>query len=223
MNLGGHVGDDALTVGGNRALLAERLNVRPVYLEQVHGRGVIELNAHTLQGTQADACHTKAHSVACTIMVADCLPVLYTDLRGSFVAAAHAGWRGLAGEEGVGVLEALHATLVTQNHDAREMLVWLGPCIGPSVYEVDGEVKAAFEACDARAAQCFKPLPGGKWLADLPALARQRLSALGIKPERQIFGNDGSEAWCTYTQASRFYSHRRDQTTGRMAACIWRV
>lgn len=216
LNLGDHVGDDPLAVGANRAVLAQALQARPVFLQQVHGRGVVALDAHTAHGTEADACLTRAPGVACTVMVADCLPLLYTDARGSFVAAAHAGWRGLAGAGGVGVLEALHAALGVQ---AQEIMVWLGPCIGPQAFEVGSEVRAAFEAHDRQAAACFRAAPGpGKWLADLPALARQRLAALGVT---RVYGNDGSTAWCTVANPSRFFSHRRDRISGRFAACVW--
>ena len=216
LNLGDHVGDDALAVGSNRAVLAQALGARPVFLQQVHGRGVVALDAHTPQGTEADACLTRERGVACTIMVADCLPLLFTDARGSVVAAAHAGWRGLAGEGGVGVIETLYAALQV---DARELMVWLGPCIGPQAFEVGPEVKRAFEAHDPQAAACFRPAAApGKWLADLPALARGRLAALDI---RQVYGNDGSPSWCTVTNPSRFFSHRRDRVSGRLAACIW--
>jgi len=216
LNLGDHVGDDPLAVGSNRAVLAQALGARPVFLQQVHGRGVVTLDAHTPQGTEADACLTHERGVACTIMVADCLPLLFTDARGSVVAAAHAGWRGLAGEDGVGVIETLHAALRV---DARELMVWLGPCIGPQAFEVGPEVKAAFEFRSPRAANCFRPAAAaGKWLADLPALARLRLAALGIT---QVYGNDSSPSWCTVTQPSRFFSHRRDRVSGRLAACIW--
>ena len=216
LNLGDHVGDDPLAVGANRAVLAQALGARPVFLQQVHGRGVVALDVHTPQGTQADACLTRERGVACTIMVADCLPLLFTDARGSVVAAAHAGWRGLAGEGGVGVVETLYAALQV---DARELMVWLGPCIGPQAFEVGDEVRAAFEAGNPGATSCFQPAAAaGKWLADLPALARLRLAALGI---RQVYGNDGSPSWCTVTQPSRFFSHRRDRVSGRLAACIW--
>lgn len=216
LNLGDHVGDDPLAVGSNRAVLAQALGARPVFLQQVHGRGVVALDAHTPHGTEADACLTRERGVACTIMVADCLPLLFTDTRGSVVAAAHAGWRGLAGEGGVGVIETLHAALQV---DARELMVWLGPCIGPQAFEVGDEVRAAFEAGNPRATSCFHPAAAsGKWLADLPTLARLRLAALGIT---QVYGNDGSPSWCTVTQPSRFFSHRRDRVSGRLAACIW--
>lgn len=216
LNLGDHVGDDPLAVGANRAALAQAIAARPVFLQQVHGRGVVTLDAHTLQGTEADACLTREPGVACTIMVADCLPLLFTDVRGSVVAAAHAGWRGLAGEGGVGVIETLYAALQV---DAHEIMVWLGPCIGPQAFEVGPEVKMAFDACHPQATSCFHPAAAsGKWLADLQGLARLRLAALGM---RQIYGNDGSPFWCTVTNPSRFFSHRRDRVSGRLAACIW--
>jgi len=217
LNLGDHVGDDVLAVGANRALLAQAIGARPVFLKQVHGSGVVALDAHTPHGIEADACLTHERGVACTIMVADCLPVLLTDTAGSFVAAAHAGWRGLAGQGGTGVLEALVAALDIGHVPGR--LAWLGPCIGPQAFEVGPEVRAAFEAHDRQAAACFRPAAAaGKWLADLPALARQRLAALGIT---QVYGNDGHPGWCTVANASRFFSHRRDGVSGRLAACIW--
>lgn len=221
LNLGDHVGDDPLAVGANRAVLAQSLRSRPVFLQQVHGSQVVQLDANTAHGTQADACVARTPEAACTIMVADCLPLLLTDTQGSFVAAAHAGWRGLAGQGGTGVLEALVAQLKASDAEpelqAARTLVWLGPCIGPQAFEVGAEVKAAFEAQDTRAASCFTSAPGGKWLADLPALARQRLRALGITA---IYGNDGSPQWCTAGNPSQFFSHRRDRVSGRMAASI---
>jgi polyphenol oxidase len=131
---------------------------------------------------------------------------------GSRVGAAHAGWRGLAG----GIVEATVAKLAAP----ARIVAWLGPCIGPRAFEVGDEVKQAFVAHDAGAAQCFCPRGDGKWLADLPALARRRLRALGVA---RIHGNDGSDAWCTVSNASRFFSHRRDRISGRFAASIWRA
>jgi YfiH family protein len=162
-------------------------------------------------------------------MVADCLPVLFTNRKGSAVAAAHAGWRGLAGEGGRGVLEStiesFRALAHTDTGDgAAEIIAWLGPCIGPEQFEVGPEVKAVFEVHDPPAAACFRPRAGGKWLADLAGLARRRLQALGIT---SIHGNDGSAPWCTVSDPSRFFSHRRDAValggSGRLAACIWLV
>jgi hypothetical protein len=205
-------------------LLRQALGRRAVFLQQVHGREVLALDAAADDGLQADACVTREAGVACTIMVADCLPVLLATEDGAMVAAAHAGWRGLAGQGGQGVLETVHAAM---NTDAR-VLAWLGPCIGPSAFEVGAEVKAAFEAVQPDAASLFAPAGAGKYLADLPGLARLRLKALGVA---QVYGNDGSDAWCTVRNPSRFFSHRRDAgptgngfgTTGRMAACIWRT
>lgn len=226
MNLGDHVGDLPARVAANRALLRQALGGRAVFLQQVHGSDVLALDEATEDGLQADACVTKEAGVACTIMVADCLPVLLATDEGGVVAAAHAGWRGLAGQAGQagrGVLETVHAAMKA---DART-IAWLGPCIGPSAFEVGPEVKAAFEAVQPEADRLFAPTGAGKYLADLPGLARLRLQALGVT---QVYGNDGSDAWCTVRNPSRFFSHRRDAgpagngfgTTGRMAACIWR-
>ena len=224
-NLGDHVRDDPLSVDGNRRRLRDAMAARPVFLSQVHGIGVAEIDGGTPDGTEADACLTTHTGVACTAMVADCLPVLWCLPDGSAVAASHAGWRGLAGQDGHGVLEATFRALTAGSATEGLPLVWLGPCIGPRAFEVGEEVRRAFVAVDAEAARCFEPLPAhGKFLADLPALARRRLAAMGID---RVFGNDGGIEWCTVTQSSRFFSHRRDAarfgSTGRMAACIWKT
>ncbi|MBA3594041.1 MAG: peptidoglycan editing factor PgeF [Pseudomonadota bacterium] len=231
MNLGDHVGDAPALVAANRELLAQATGANPVFLQQIHGWSVLPLDGGTPQGQRADAAITSQRRIACTIMVADCLPVLLTDTQGSGVAAAHAGWRGLAGEHGRGVLEQTcehfwAPALAGQARAAINTIAWLGPCIGPAAFEVGAEVRAAFVDIDPRAAVCFTAAAPGKYLADLAGLARLRLQALGIT---QIFGNDGSAPWCTVGNASRFFSHRRDAgikgngfgTTGRMAACIW--
>jgi polyphenol oxidase len=227
LNLGDHVGDDATAVARNREIYAQALQAMPVYLKQVHGFEVVMLDSQTPDGTVADACMTSEKSLACTIMVADCLPVLFTDRAGTMVGAAHAGWRGLCGESAIGVLEQIFKCFepVAGINTAREatekiasdLLVWLGPCIGPTAFEVGAEVREAFLKADSQAEACFKP-HGEKYLADLPALARQRLAKLGIT---QIYGNDGSLAWCTVSNPSRFFSHRRDRISGRFAASIW--
>lgn len=221
LNLGTQVGDLAEAVAGNRARLRQAMGARPVFMAQVHGTGLIELAADTPDGSTADACTTRQAGIACTVMVADCLPVLFCDAAGTRVAAAHAGWRGLA----AGVLEraseAFRAPHVAgQPQGAIETIAWLGPCIGPGAFEVGGEVKAAFEAAAPEAARCFRPAAKeGKWLADLPALARQRLRAAGVE---RVYGNDGSDAWCTVGNPSRFFSHRRDRgISGRFAASVW--
>ena len=223
LNLGDHVGDDAAGVLRNRGVLRQALQARPVFLQQVHGTDVVTIDENTADGTRADACIATVPGVACTILVADCLPILLTDSKGAAIAAAHAGWRGLAGAGGEGVIEttvkALRAALRAMGATAApDTLAWLGPCIGPGAFEVGGEVKQAFVARHADAAALFKPHVQGKWLADLQGLARLRLSALGIT---QVYGNDGTDAWCTVSHASRFFSHRRDRVSGRFAACAW--
>ena len=232
-NLGDHVGDAPEAVAANRARLRQGLQgARPVFMNQVHGTAVLCLHAATPDGATADAAVCHQPGLACTVMVADCLPVLITDTQGSAVAAAHAGWRGLAGAEGQGVLESAfkefsalaqaEKALAAPETIARDTLAWLGPCIGPQAFEVGGEVRAAFCDADPGAQAHFSQQAGGKFLADLPALARRRLAALGVTA---LYGNDGSAQWCTVANPSRFFSHRRDSpvlgTSGRMAACIW--
>lgn len=238
MNLGDHVRDDPAHVAANRQVLTSviahqaRCPVHTVFLQQVHGCDVQNLEHSSQDGQAFDACLTNETGVACTIMVADCLPLLLAHRSGQVVAAAHAGWRGLVGHGGCGVLEATwqaYAAKLQQPASAAlaaETQVWLGPCIGPQAFEVGEEVRAAFIAALPDAAQCFVPAPGGagKWLAHLPKLARQRLQAMGLL---NIYGNDGAAPWCTVGNASQFFSHRRDAallgSTGRMAACIWKV
>jgi YfiH family protein len=234
MNLGDHVGDRPASVAANRALLQRATGTHAVFLNQVHGARVQLLDAASPDGQRADACITAQRKLACTIMAADCLPVLLTTQDGNVVAAAHAGWRGLAGTGdtcGHGVLESVYTLFSAMAQAGRvqvaiKTIAWLGPCIGPSAFEVGAEVKAAFEAVLPEAARFFVQIAPGKYLANLSALARLRLQALGVT---QIYGNDGSAPWCTVGNPSRFFSHRRDAgipgngfgTTGRMAACIW--
>ena len=238
LNLGDHVGDKPQNVDANRAALQKVISTKAVFLRQIHGLSVEHLGHATFDGTVADACITTESGLACTIMVADCLPVLLTNVDGTVVAAAHAGWRGLAGTDGKGILEACFSAFQVSNRsiaqslkgqEAPEIIAWLGPCIGPTAFEVGAEVKAAFEAGQPDAAQFFKATTQDKYLADLTGLARARLRSLGIT---QIYGSDSSAAWCTVGNPSRFFSHRRDagavtsggngfNTTGRMAACIW--
>jgi polyphenol oxidase len=222
-NLGDHVHDDAQAVAVNRALLQAQLGgARPVFLSQVHGVDVAHLNAGTPDGITADACITQETQVACTIMVADCLPLLFTDDAGRVVAAAHAGWRGLA----AGVIEqTVNAMCAQAGVPAEQVRVWLGPCIGPDAFEVGDDVLVALTSGDAvdpaQAQHFFKPHPShaGKWLADLAGLARLRLQALGVT---SVAGNDSTSEWCTVRQGSRLFSYRRDGVTGRFAVCIWR-
>lgn len=234
MNLGAHVGDAPACVAINRQLLQRATGARTVFLNQVHGCDVVTLSGDELDGLPADSCVTTKRQLACTIMVADCLPILLTTEKGGVVAAAHAGWRGLAGQVGKGgVLDTLCASFrplaqQIQAQHAIKIIAWMGPCIGPAAFEVGAEVKAEFEAVQPAASACFVSLGAGKFLANLSALARLRLEALGLAPA-QIYGNDGSAPWCTVSNPSRFFSHRRDAsvmgnglgTTGRMAAAIW--
>jgi len=221
LNLGAHVGDSPEAVELNRAAFADAIGVKPVFLQQVHGTDVTRLAGETAQGRQADGCYTTEAGLACTILVADCLPVLFATRDGRAVAAAHAGWRGMAGAQGRGVLESLWSAFSAETGaTAGETAVWLGPCIGPKAFEVGPDVKAAFESVDPGATHMFRPCREGKWLADLPGLARRRLQALGLA---DIHGNDGAETWCTVAQPSRFFSHRRDGISGRFAAAIWRT
>ena len=229
LNLGRPSGDDAQAVQANRARLQAALGVEPNYLSQVHGtRSVLLDGAVDAGAVEADACCSASARVVCTMRVADCLPVLLAHAGGGVVAAAHAGWRGLAN----GVLEAnfrQYQSLVPGASGSAEVLTvaadtcaWLGPCIGPDAFEVGAQVRAAFIAHDPVAATLFSPGKPGKWFADLAGLARLRLRALGIT---RLYGNDSSLRWCTVNNPSRFFSHRRDSValggSGRMAACIW--
>lgn len=219
LNLGVHVGDDPAAVAENRRRLAYALALpaEPVWLDQVHGTEVLVIDGDALpaagQRPRADAAVTRRAGVVLAIQVADCLPVLFASRDGQVLGAAHAGWRGLA----AGVLEA---TLTAMRVPPGDVVAWLGPCIGPAHFEVGEEVREAFLAApthaagSAAAAAAFVPNPRGRWLCDLPLLARQRLTALGIG---QISGGE----WCTAADPVRFFSHRRDQRTGRMAALLW--
>lgn len=247
LNLGDHVQDVPDHVRANRQRLATALGTRPVFLQQVHGVHAEHLHRGTPDGTVADACFTQAHGLACTVMVADCLPVLVVDGVGRTVGAAHAGWRGLAGlgqPGGDGILEKFIASFcalslygvdndATKNEIPKPAIratgcqVWLGPCIGPAAFEVGAEVRAAFVDTDLPSDDvqaCFEPVASapGKYRAHLARLARLRLAKMGVD---SIWGNDGTPDWCTVSQPERWFSHRRDAarlgTTGRMAACIW--
>lgn len=223
LNLGDHVGDDPVHVQINRQRWRNVLGRRPVYLSQVHGTQNVSLSSHSPDGLQADVCECTDSSVAATIMVADCMPVLMCDTQGRWVGAGHAGWRGLSGHAGVGVLEVMVRAARARGIAVRDLCVWLGPCIGPTAFEVGDEVRQAFVAQSDAAQACFvASTVQGKWFANLPALARQRLTLLDV---HTIFGNDGRDGWCTFTHSSVFFSHRRDSrllgNSGRMAASIW--
>jgi YfiH family protein len=210
LNLATHVGDDPRHVAMNRGRLRELtgLDAEPVWLEQVHGVAVADLDRDAPRTTPpvADASTTTRPGVACVVMVADCLPVLFTSKDGARIAAAHAGWRGLAS----GILENTVAALGVPG---RELRAWFGPAISQRHFEVGDEVRQTFVTQDPAADACFERNDRGRWQADLAGLARQRLHALGVS-------DIGGGAWCTFADRDRFYSHRRDGRGGRLAAMI---
>jgi len=220
LNLGDHVGDAAAAVAENRRRLAADagLPAEPMWLRQVHGVGVADLDAAALDAAAAgeapitgDAAFTRCRGRVCAILTADCLPVLLAAESGDLVAAVHAGWRGLAG----GVIEATVAAMTGAGAVAPgRLLAWLGPAIGPRHFEVGGEVREALLAKDPAAEPAFTPNARGRFMADLQQLARRRLAAAGVD---RIYG--GEE--CTYADPTRYFSHRRDGVTGRQAALIW--
>ena len=204
-NLGDHVGDDPVDVAHNRQRLTHIFDVQPAWLSQVHG--VVVAPANPEQIVQADASWTATPGIACTVMTADCLPALFCDRAGTRVAAAHAGWRGLA----AGVLEAAAHSL---NVEPDDILVWLGPAIGPAVFEVGGEVRDVFIDDMPQAAAAFVPsVNEGRYMADIYELARLRLARYGITA---VYGG----GFCTVTDP-RFYSYRRSPRTGRFASLVW--
>jgi YfiH family protein len=209
LNLGAHVGDDAEAVGENRRRLgaAARLPAAPVWLSQEHGAHVLDLDGTHDAPAVADASFTHRPGRVCAILTADCLPVLLASDSGAGVAAAHAGWRGLA----AGVIEATVRALAL----APESLVaWLGPAIGPAHFEIGAEVRDVLLRADPQAEAAFERNPRGRYMADLAALARSRLERLGIP---RIYGGDA----CTYAAPEDYFSHRRDGQTGRQATLIW--
>lgn len=204
-NLGDHVGDDVAAVAANRQLLADKLGCKPVWLDQVHGIKVVEAKVGRV--LEADASWSQQAGIACAILTADCLPVLFAAKDTSCVAAAHAGWRSLQ----AGVLEQTLAALPVS---ASEVMVWLGPAISQAAYEVGAEVYQAFVEQNPACASAFIPSErDGHWLADLYQLARIRLAGAGVE---QLYGG----GFCTKTD-KRFYSYRRQPVTGRFASLIW--
>ncbi len=203
-NLGDHVGDDPDHVAANRARLRQQLPAEPGWLKQVHSATVVECG---VGACEADAAFSRHPGVVCAVLTADCLPVLLCDRAGRVVAAAHAGWRGLAD----GVLEA---TVAAMQVPPGDILAWMGAAIGPQAFEVGDEVKQAFVAQHPGAVAAFIPQAPGKWLADLYQLACIRLNHAGVQA---IYGGGR----CTFSEADSFYSYRRDGVTGRMATLIW--
>jgi hypothetical protein len=199
-------------IASSRRSAAALLPSHPVWLDQVHGAAVVDIDrgpaAVDDRWPRADAAVTRADDVVLAIRVADCLPALFSTADGSVIGAAHAGWRGLL----AGVLEN---TVAAMRSTPAEIIAWLGPCIGASAYEVGDDVRDAFVAGDAGSSSAFLHGRPGKWQADLRALARQRLTRAGVV---DVAGAD----LCTASDPVRFFSFRRDGATGRMAAFIWR-
>ena len=212
LNLGYKAGDDPQAVTQNRAVVDAVLPRPARWLAQMHGTRVV--NADTFEGVpEADASIASRASTVCTIMIADCLPVLFTNRAGTRVAAAHAGWRGLSG----GVLANVVEEMVVAGDRPADLMAWIGPGIGPTAFEVGADVYEAFVATDAETAAHFKPRgpqAPNKWLADLFGLARRALERAGVT---QVSGG----GLCTYSDTQRFFSYRRDKNSGRMAAFVW--
>lgn len=215
LNLGAGVGDAAAAVAENRRRFAAHIGAAPVWLAQVHGASVLRLTPACVEAppVQADAAWSDVPGLACTVLVADCLPVLLAAPHA--VAAAHAGWRGLA----AGVLEAtLDALCTGAGVSADQLHAWLGPCIGPRQFEVGADVLAAFGCSAQQPGPSFvqRARADGelRWLADLPRLAEARLRAAGVR-------HIDAAAACTVEDRLRFFSYRRDGISGRMAAAVW--
>lgn len=208
--LRGDATDDPDAIAENQRRFADALGATPVWLEQVHGTAVVRLTAGVSGHPRADAAVSTEPGLACAVLVADCLPVLFCDRAGRGVAAAHAGWRGLAG----GVLEATVAALCqATGANPADLLAWCGPCIGPRQFEVGEDVLQAFDGPSARFVPRRRPDGDLRWLADLPGLAADRLLRAGV-------GAVSGDGGCTVEDASRFFSFRRDRVTGRLAAAV---
>ena len=207
-NLGFHTEDEVAAVQYNRQQLYRTLGLlqEPAWLRQVHGNTVVDA-AEIREPVAADASICRQPGKACVVLTADCLPILLCDHTGTCIAAAHAGWRGLAAK-------IIAATIATMQCPSDELMAWLGPAIGPEVFEVGDEVRQQFLELDSANQVYFKPSPAGRWLADIYALARRQLRTSGVT---EVYGG----VWCTLSEPERFYSYRRDGSSGRMASLIW--
>lgn len=206
LNLGGNCGDDPQHVLQNRRELSRLLPSEPRWLKQVHGTAAVRWDEAANPGVQADAVFSDQADQVCAVLTADCLPVLFCNRAGTSVAAAHAGWRGLA----AGVLEA---TVQAMQCEPAELLAWMGPAIGPGAFEVGKDVYDAFVNLNAENVIAFKP-HGDRWLADLYQLARLALTRVGV-------GKVSGGGYCSFSDPDKFFSYRRDGVTGRMASLIW--
>lgn len=207
LNVGAHVGDDPAAVAANRALVQARIALPVAYLNQVHGNTAVAAASSLKTPADADASFDNSGLAACAVMTADCLPVLFCDHAGTVVAAAHAGWRGLAG----GVLEN---TIDAMGVPPLEIIAWLGPAIGPEAFEVGEDVREAFCRNLSAAETAFHAIGGGKYLGDIYALAKLVLRRAGVS---RIYGGEH----CTVLEREHFFSYRRDGQTGRMLSAVW--
>jgi YfiH family protein len=208
LNLGDHVGDDPIAVAQNRQILSDAilLAASPCWITQVHG--IRAVNTQDWQaGDEADAIYSTTVNTVCAVMTADCLPILLCDKKGQYVAAIHAGWRGLAD----GIIEA---TIANAPCDPKQIMAWLGPAIGPTAFEAGNDVRDVFLANNAADTIGFTAINAQKWWVDMYVIACQRLSALGVS---DVYG----EPDCTVLNPDRFFSFRREGDTGRMASLIW--
>ena len=207
LNLGVRSGDDPAHVARNRHLVAETLPSAPRWMAQVHGTDVADLDAPAGGSPAADAAVTRVPATVAVVLTADCMPLLLCDRAGTVVAVAHAGWRGMS----AGVIER---TVASMGVEAGEVMAWMGPTIGPGAFEVGPEVREAFVAVDSAAGDAFRAHRPGRFMADLYALARQRLARAGV---REVHGG----GFCTFSEAGRFFSYRRQPRSGRMGAFAW--
>ena len=206
-NIAQHVEDNPEHVLANRSKLRKLLPNEPIWLSQVHGNRMIHANANTSQNIEADAAVTNQPNVVLSIQTADCLPVLLCNQQGTVVGACHAGWRGLAND-------IIENTVQEMQCSSETVIAYLGPAIGPEKFEVGEEVREVFVNKHSLAASAFVQTSADKWLADIYALAKIRLSAIGVS---NIYGGD----FCTFSDENRFFSYRRNKQTGRLASLIW--
>lgn len=210
LNLGNHVGDDPELVEKNRKWLVEQhfLPTQPVWLNQTHSTKVVTVDKWTPEALDADGIFTATPGIVCSIMTADCLPILLANKQGTEVAAVHAGWRGLAD----GILK--NALDFFSNPD--DVIGWVGPAISQQFFEVGKEVVEHFVELDSNSIVAFEPKQdaAGKWMGNLPLIAKQKLLQFGVS---DVVLSD----LCTYTDKDQFFSYRRDGQTGRQASFIW--
>ena len=208
-NLSHHVGDEHNSVNLNIKKLLDTVPNDICWIEQVHGKKIIQLPKN-IASSKADACYSKDKNVICAVRTADCLPILITDIRGTFVLTIHAGWRGL----GIGIIEKA----INKINSSNDLIVWLGPCISQENFEVGHDVYEFFNKNDKNCISAFIEKSKDKFSLSLTKAAELKLKSLGVQ---FIYGNGITQNYCTYNEVDKFYSYRRDKLTGRMASLIW--